>query len=52
MAPMATMAFYLHNSLKKFDEKRQLLAQEQGVFVYFLMLLSVEMIETLSPFEF
>ena len=34
-----------------FSLQRQLLAQEQGIFVCFKMLLSVEMNETLSPFR-
>ena len=49
-APMATLALYLHNTLKFSDKKRQLLAQEQGIFVCFKMLLSVEINKTLSPF--
>ena len=50
MAPMATLALYLHNSLK-FSDKKQLLAKKPGIFVCFKMLLSVEMNKTLSPFQ-
>ena len=50
MAPMATLALYLHNTLKLSNTKK-LLAQQQEIFVCFKMLSSAEMNETLSPFQ-
>ena len=51
MVSMAPMSLYLSNALKFYEEKKQRLAQEQLVFVCLKLSLSVEMNETLSPFE-